>query len=266
MKKKYPKITIITPSYNSCKYIEKTINSVLNQNYPNLEYLIFDGGSTDGTIDIVKKYKNNLKWVSENDKGQSDAINKGLLSASGEILSWINSNDIYLPGAFNFVVQYFIDNPDIGFVFGKAKFISEDDNFLVDYNDGGSIKDYLEMNEQFNGHFYKLLNENCGWIPQQSAFWRKKIIEDVGLINTELHYAMDYEYWLRIGLVCKINFINEYIGGFRIHDNSKTNNARKQWAEILKINYKYGGKLFSPIHKRFLKLGINSLIKKINNY
>ncbi len=158
------KVTIITPSYNQGKYLERTILSVLEQKIGNLEYLVMDGGSTDNSVEILKKYEEFLTWKSERDKGQTDAVNKGLRLASGDIIGWLNSDDIYYEDAVKKVLKVFEENPEINVVYGNANHIREDDSVIEPY-----------YTEDFN---YERLKEIC-FICQPSVFFRKKISEQV---------------------------------------------------------------------------------------
>ena len=163
----FPKISIVTPSYNQVKFLERTILSILNQNYPNLEYIIIDGGSTDGSVEIIKKYEKYLAcWVSEKDKGQSDAINKGFKKASGDIIAWQNSDDIYLPGVFEKVALLFSKRKDMDVVFGNIYLIDENDNILRDIR-------YVPFSLK------SFLYEGCN-ITNQATFWRRSEERRVG--------------------------------------------------------------------------------------
>ena len=185
----WPCVTIVTPSLNQGQFIEETIRSVLLQGYPNLEYIIIDGGSTDNTIEIIKKYEPWLNhWVSEKDKGQSHAINKGWEKSSGDILAWINADDIYCPGAINAVVQIFCEKDDVVLVCGEGQ------TFDV------SGKIYLYKKEPRIINPYTLLRKSGGVPIQPSVFLRRRVLGEVGNLNTRLHYVMDWEYWIRIGL------------------------------------------------------------------
>jgi glycosyltransferase involved in cell wall biosynthesis len=258
------RLSIITPSFNSKEFIKETIDSVVDQKYPNLEYLIFDGGSKDGTVNILSQQPCSVRWTVEPDAGQSDAINKGLRQATGEIVSWINSNDVYLAGSFNVVDQYFREHPNVDIVFGRANLIDEQSNVLGEYAENGSREENLLLNLDPKGHFKKLLNENSGWLPQQTVFWRKSVMDKAGFLDRDLHYAMDYEYWLRLGSKGRIEFIDEYLGAFRLHENAKSTHAKKHWREILIVHQRYGGKLFCHLHRSLLKLAWRGIRRRLH--
>ena len=235
-----PKISIITPSYNQAEFIERTIQSVLDQNYPDLEYIIMDGGSTDGTVEILKKYDGKITWRSEKDNGQSDAINKGLEMAVGDIVAYLNSDDTYEPGALEKVAEFFQKNPDKKWVYGKCKIINENDveirkpitwykNFLL---------------KKFS--FAKLLSEN--FISQPATFWKRELLNEIGYFNENEHFCMDYEYWLRIGQKYPAGVISEYLANFRYYQNSKSGSVnKKQFQDELRIAKKYGQGKILPI-------------------
>lgn len=240
-----PLVSIITPSYNQACFIEDNIISVVSQDYPNIEHIIVDGNSKDNTIEMIKKHENsyNLKWVSEPDKGQSDAINKGFKMSNGEIIGWINSDDYYEKDAVSTAVEYMLRYPDIKMIYGDCN--------LVDTT-GSLIKKYPTQDFDYN----VLLNENSGMIPQQSVFIRRQVIEKVGLIDISYHYAMDYEYWLRIGRDFKIAYIPKMLASFRIQDDSKTSskyNSFKFYYDVIRANIKHKGRFMSPLHLKFAK-------------
>ncbi len=169
---KIPLVSIVTPSFNQAQYLEKTIQSVLNQDYPNLEYIVIDGGSTDGSVEIIKKYENQIThWVSEPDQGQTDAINKGFEVATGEILAWLNSDDLYYPNAIKDAVDYLVDKPLVSMVYGDCDFI---DGF-------GQVFGKFDA-RQTN---YKRLMRGNGNIPQPAAFWRKDLWDKVGPLDAD---------------------------------------------------------------------------------
>ena len=221
------KVSVITPSFNQGKYIERTIVSVLNQRICGLEYIVMDGGSTDQTVDILKKYGSVLKWRSEKDNGQTDAVNKGLRLAKGDIIGWLNSDDIYYPNAIRAVLDVFEKNPDINVVYGNAYHIREDDSIIEEY--------YTEE------YSYERLKEVC-YICQPAVFFRKCLIDKYGYLDETLQYCMDYDYWLRLGKGERFYHLPVFIAGSRLYEDNKTLGARKKVHEemlrMLKKNLK----------------------------
>lgn len=215
------KISIITPSYNQAEYIEKTIESVLSQKRDfELEYIVMDGGSTDGTIGILKKYEKRLNWFSEKDKGQSDAVNKGFRRATGDIIGWINSDDLYEPGAFQKVVSFFENNPDKKWVYGRCRIIDEE---------GREIRRLITLYKNILSWRYNygvLLTEN--YISQMTVFFRREIFDVVGYLDLNERMVMDYDYWLRIGKHYPAGVIHDYLADFRWHNKSKSGTDYRQ--------------------------------------
>jgi len=212
--KSVPKISVITPTLNQAVFIEKTIKSVLSQNYPNLEYLIIDGGSTDGTLEILKKYSGSLRWFSEVDKGQADAVNKGMRICTGDIIGYINSDDEYEPGSLQRVAEYFDDHPDTTWLTGKCKII---DLHSVEVMKLVTFYKYLLLRTRS-----KKLLKIVDFISQPATFWRKRIVDEIGFLNEEFHIVMDYDYWIRITERYPIIFMDEYLANFRTYPSSKT--------------------------------------------
>jgi glycosyltransferase involved in cell wall biosynthesis len=183
-----PKLTIITPSYNQAAFIEKTLQSVLDQGYENLEYLVVDGGSTDGSVDVIRRYEDRLAWwVSEKDRGQTDALNKGLRRATGDIVAYINSDDHYLPGAFDAAVDA-LEGGDALWACGVCRFA-----------DPAGRVDHLWRPELPRGGRYLWLLSSWG-VPQAATFWRREAFERFGLFREDMHYAFDTEFGLRLAL------------------------------------------------------------------
>lgn len=209
-----PKISLITPSLNQGKFIEKTIKSVLNQSYPNLEYIVMDGGSSDNTIKILKKYSKKLIWFSGQDNGQSNAINKGLKKSKGEIIGFLNSDDFLLPGSLYKVASYFKRNNDALWLTGKCRIVDENNR---------EVRKYITC---YKNIFLKyLLTRNIftvvQYISQPSTFWRRNLIEKIGYFNENLNYDMDYDYWLRIWQKYPLHYLDDYLSSYRVHRNSK---------------------------------------------
>lgn len=204
---KHIKVTIITPSYNQGQYLEATIQSILGQNYPHLEYMIFDGGSQDNSLEIIEKYKTHLAyWESEKDRGQSHAINKGLHRATGEIITWINSDDQLMPKVLDKVVSYFETNPSIAFLHGKTLLFGQGKDVIK----GAESKDL----------YYKYL---AGLpFPQPSAFFKKRMIDELGLLEESYHYGMDYDFFLRMILNYEALQVEDVLSKYLLHENSKS--------------------------------------------
>ncbi len=211
MKSDFPKISIVTPSFNQGRFIEKTILSVIEQDYPNLEYIIIDGGSTDESVEIIKKYEKHLAyWVSEPDRGQSHAINKGFERATGEICGWLNSDDYYNAAIFESIVDFFITNPDKNIVMGDCNLVRED----------GELFDCVINDERGFDELRRYWVEKS--IPTQPAiFFRGKLLEEYGYLDESLNYAMDYDLWLRFGPKNRFYHLPIVIANYRFHSEAK---------------------------------------------
>ncbi len=202
-------MSIVTPSLNQGRFIEETILSVKNQTYPRIEHIVIDGGSKDGTLEILKKYSDSLIWISEPDKGQSDAINKGWRMSKGEILAYLNSDDTYMPWAVETAVKFFVENPDVGMVYGKCKIINESSEVVGEIE--GNQFDLREA----------LLHVRHG-IPQPAVFLRRAVIDNVGYLDTNLHFSMDLDLWIRISLRFKMTYIPTLLANFRVCPGTKS--------------------------------------------
>ncbi len=210
----HPKITLITPSYNQARYLEQTLDSVLSQGYPNLEYFVFDGGSKDGSVEIIKKYEKHLSyWESQPDKGQSDAINKGLSRATGEIINWLNSDDYYEPSTLSFVASAFQENPSALALLGRSRL----------FKDPEQTTGYSQGTDVYEGNLAKTIG--YARIDQPETFFRKAAIDKMGLLDARLHYLMDRDWWVKylfhFGLENIIK-TEKVLVNFRLHEASKT--------------------------------------------
>lgn len=200
-------ISIVTPSYNQGRIIERTIRSVLDQSVPSLEYMVVDGASTDGTVNVLKKHENRLRWVSERDNGQTEALNKGFKATRGDIIGWLNSDDIYYPGALSAVLNLFEECPQTEVVYGDADHIDENDQIIETY--------YTEDWD------YERLKEVC-FLCQPAVFFRRRILERLGSLDSSLKYCMDYEYWLRLGSRVPFVRMKRKLAGSRMYGENKT--------------------------------------------
>jgi len=227
-----PKISIIIPSYNTAKFIEETLQSILNQGYSNTECIVVDGGSNDGTLDILKRHEGQIMWMSEGDKGQSDAINKGLKLASGDIISYICADDVYKGDCFRKVADFFDKSPNVMWVYGKCKIM--DENGLEIRRPITWYRNFWQRRYSYN----KLLIMD--FISQPAVFWRKDLINEIGLFDVNEHLAMDYEYWLRAASKHNPGFIDDYLARFRVHPDSKSSvSFASQARQALSIARKY---------------------------
>ncbi len=206
-----PLVSIVTPSYNQAQFLRETMHSVLSQDYPNIEYIVIDGGSSDGSPDIILEYTDRLAyWVSEPDQGQADALQRGFARASGEIIAFLNSDDVYLPGAVGTAVEALEADPGLALIHG--------DSIYVDAS-GQEIGRKIGLGGDFLGHFLDQFNP----ISQPSTFLRKRAYDVAGGIDPTLHLAMDYDLWCRIGLRgMRMEHLAVDLSLFRLHDESKT--------------------------------------------
>jgi glycosyltransferase involved in cell wall biosynthesis len=223
-----PDISIITCSFNQKSFLETTIRSVITQSDVRLEYLVVDGLSTDGSQEIIKKYESHLSyWVSEPDGGQTQALNKGLSRATGEIVGWLCSDDVLLPGALHQIVDLFRKNPNLDAVYGDAVLINAD---------GITIRPKREID-----FFPWILGNDHNYIPQPAMFWRRSLHSKLGFLREDLHLTMDLELWLRFAKAkCVVRHVDVYLAAMRCHDSQKVvtqQDALREENEKLRLEY-----------------------------
>ncbi|MBI2617140.1 glycosyltransferase [Candidatus Gottesmanbacteria bacterium] len=211
---KFPRITLITPSFNQGTFIEKTIQSVLSQKYPNLEYIILDGGSQDETLQILQKYKRKIRYVSKKDSGQSNAINQGIRNTSGKIIGYLNSDDYLEKDALYNIAVFFMKEKHIMWVTGKCH--------IVD-STGQEVRKLITV---YKNSFLKFFRHRWAfyivqYISQPATFWRRSIVDKIGLFDENLHYDMDFDYWIRIWKKYPLGFLDTYLASYRVHPFSK---------------------------------------------
>lgn len=206
------KISIVTPSYNQGRFIARTIESVSMQRGVEIEHVVFDGGSTDNTVEVMQRLPRTFSWVSEPDRGQTHAVNKGIAATDGDIIGWLNSDDVYYPGAFSAVAAVFASRPDVDVVYGMADHIDEDDHPFEEYPTAE-----FSMQE---------LRNRC-FICQPAAFFRRSVVDKLGPLDESLNYCMDYEFWLRLGLAgAKFEYLPTKLAGSRMYGANKTLGSR----------------------------------------
>jgi len=252
-----PKISIVTPSYNQANFLEKTIVSVLNQNYPNLEYIIIDGGSTDGSVEIIRKYEKYLTyWVSEADGGQSNAINKGFKHATGELFGWLNSDDYYLPGALPAVAKTYRDAGKPCAVVGIGRAIDCRGRMLFEQQPGRlDYESVLECKEH--------------WIYQPACLFPAEAYWSVGGLDEQLHYAMDFDLFVKLSKRVPFVRLDRCISVALCHPAAKTKAARgKMFAEVRLIQMRHGGEKYAlqALEYEYTKLlWFENLVKPLKN-
>jgi len=224
----WPTLTVITPSYNQAEFLPRTVESVLSQDYPGLEYLVMDGASTDGSVAILERYAaaGKLRFVSQKDGGQSAALNEGFRRTSGAIVGWLNSDDLYAAGALRVVAEYFATHPDVEWLFGQCPIVDRHDR---------RIKDWITRYKAFwlrRYSYRRLLIEN--FISQPAVFFRRRLLDRVGALDPDYHLAMDYDLWLRMGRVAAPAFLDRELAYFRSSgDNKMSLQWRKSFEEDL---------------------------------
>lgn len=228
-----PKVSIITPSYNQAAFLERTILSVLEQDYPNLEYIIIDGGSSDNSKEIIQKYAERLAyWQSRKDKGQTDAINQGFARASGEVFAWLNSDDVLYPGAISAAIGQLLKHPEIGMVYGDCDWINADDEVI-----GRFPAAQTDLKKLRRGYVH---------IPQQASFFRAELWRKVAPLDDSFYFAMDYDLWTRLAAQKPLLYVQQVWAGFRLHEGAKSiAEDDRCWPEMLRVHYRDGGKKFS---------------------
>ena len=234
-----PLVSIITQSFNQARFLPAAIESVLAQDYPFIEYGVLDGASTDGSREIIEGYASKLAWwVSEPDAGQTAAINKGFARATGEILAWLNSDDVYRPGAVREAVTFLQSHPEAGMVYGKADYVDDE---------GRTIGTFPAAPTDC-----RRLRRGYVHIPQQSAFFRGRLWKMVGPLDETFRFAMDYDLWVRIASVSPIVFHPQTWAGFRIHAAGKTTAEDDLcWPEMLRVHRRLGGGPLAQIYARY---------------
>jgi glycosyltransferase involved in cell wall biosynthesis len=240
MSTSWPGFSIVTPSYNQAEFIEETINSVLSQKYPNLEYLILDAGSSDGSVDIINRYAPQLAyWHSRPDRGQSHAINMGFERATNEWLGWINSDDAYLPDTLNIVARAVVENPDVVLIYGEANLVDRYGTFIAKNHSRSYDRQWL------------LTGANP--IPQPSAFIRRDAFLKAGGLDEALHFAMDYDLWFRLGGLGKVVYIEKPLSLMRIYPEAKTSSGNHRYfVEVRDVAVRYGGQGLPAAHEELL--------------
>lgn len=229
------KVSIVTPSYNQGQFIERTLQSVANQGGAEIEHVVFDGGSNDQTVDILKRFEPAVRWVSKKDKGQTDAVNQGIRATDGEIIGWLNSDDVYYPGAIEKVVAYFEAHPEVDVVYGMADHIDLEDRAFESYPSAPWD--------------FELLQQTC-FICQPALFFRRRVVERYGLLDETLNYCMDYAYWLRLGKAgVRFAYVEEKLAGSRLYSDNKTLGARVKVHREINDMFK---ELFGRVPDRWL--------------
>jgi glycosyltransferase involved in cell wall biosynthesis len=225
-RKKPPLVSIVTPTYNQADFLRDTLESVLAQDYPHIEHQVIDDGSTDETPQILAEYSGRIAIERHANRGQTPTINKGWERAQGDILTWLNSDDTFLPGAITKAVDYLQAHPDVGIVFGDTLFTNQD----------GEPLERSKARAEFDYHEFVLQCENP--IAQPSAFIRREVIEDVGLLDPEFYYFMDWDFWLRAGIRHRIAYFPELLSTYRLHKDSKTVAQANKAAPELEYMYR----------------------------
>jgi glycosyltransferase involved in cell wall biosynthesis len=230
----HPLVSIVTPSFNQGRFIRATIESVFAQDYPDIEYIVMDGGSSDSTAEIVAEYGDRLTWISEPDRGQAHAINKGFQRARGEIVAWINSDDILFPGAVSRAVAALADHPNAGAVYGEGSLMDEE----------GRITGRFPATEPFN--LWRLVHV-WDYVLQQSVYFRKSVLEEVGYLDESLNWGLDWDLLIRIGCRYDLAYVPEQMGALREYSDAKSfSGGRRRFRELVRVLRHHGHHRYPP--------------------
>jgi glycosyltransferase involved in cell wall biosynthesis len=268
---KLPKITIVTPNFNCADYLEHTMVSVLAQNYPNLEYIVMDDGSTDASVEVIRRYQGRLAyWTTRPNRGHYATVNEGFARATGDIMAWLNSDDMYLPGAFSTVAEIFAQHPEVDWLTttmpaawndqGQAVLVSN----LYGYNRDSFLRGGNAPNSKDQG--YKVYTRGC--IQQESTFWRRSLWERAGgYLDTSLTLAADYELWARFYLYAELYGVRALLGGYRFRTDQNTDRFAKEYREQCRaVLQRYGGKPYGRIQawlRRWVAWRIYPVLKSV---
>jgi glycosyltransferase involved in cell wall biosynthesis len=251
-----PAISLVTPSFNSAHFIAETIQSVISQNYPALDYLIQDGGSKDGTSDIVSRFLAfpNVRWISEPDHGQANAINKAFSKTSGEIMAWINADDLLAPGCLQFVGEFFSMNPDVDAIFGHR---------IVTNKEG------LETSRWWSPQWDPKMIEYFDYVPQETLFWRRRIWEKLtpSMLDERFSFGMDWDLLARMrDLNAKIVRVPHFLGVFRVHELQKTNTLittiGREEMQAIRLRYRESSEIKIKSNLKLVKNMLASILSK----
>ncbi|MFO0886578.1 MAG: glycosyltransferase family 2 protein [Pirellulales bacterium] len=235
------KLSVITPSYNQAAYLAATLDSVHSQNYPDLEHWVIDGGSTDGSVAILEDYQQRglIRYISEPDKGQSDALNKGLARCTGDVICWLNSDDVYAAGTLEFVANFFKENPAESLLTGDCAYMDQAGGFISQESGAGANRE-------------SIIRAQCV-VYQPSTFFRRSLIESAGGVDTTMHYAMDYDLWLRLTRFARFSYAPINFSFIRSHSECKSmrslNHDHETWLpEVLRSTRQHWGPRWHPMH------------------
>jgi glycosyltransferase involved in cell wall biosynthesis len=231
-----PLVSIVTPSYNHAIYLEEALQSVRAQTYPHVEHIVIDGASTDQTLEVLRRYTDRLRWVSEPDAGQASAINKGFRMARGEIWGWLNADDTLAADAVQIAVQAFLQEPDVMMVYGEG--------FVID--ETGKRVGRFEYTEPFD---LSRLIDVLDYILQPTVFFRREIFQEISMLDESLHWCFDWDLWIRIGQRFKVRYLPQYLASSRVYEQTKTSRGGdKRFREIAMVVRKYSGRRFPPAY------------------
>jgi glycosyltransferase involved in cell wall biosynthesis len=236
-------VSLIVPNYNGDAFLARTFASIEAQTYPEIEVLVVDGGSTDGSVEIIGKWADRLplRWVSERDSGQAEAINKGFRMATGEVMGWINSDDLLTPRSVEWAVERFSADPELGFVWGFCLVVDADERPLTIQNPYVR-RDLADLRRYRN------------YVSQPGSFYRRRVVEDFGPLSEDLHYLFDYDFFLRVAGQVRAEFIPEVMAWFRLHGTSKTGNQEREFLrEEPRVYRASGGRWLSPFWIDYLR-------------